>query len=70
MIGKRYELPLKISRYELSSNYTLAESRLKSLVTKLSQSQDAVKKYDDTIRQQLEDWIIEIANSSEEITIW
>ena len=68
MIDKRYEVswPWKLSKYELSSNHSLAESRLNSLVMKLSKLQHIMQKYDDIIRQQLKYGIVEIVDSSAE----
>ena len=64
--ANRYVVPWlwKFSKYELSSNYNLCESRLKSLYS--SKQRDDIEAYDGIIRQQLSKGYIEEADSSDE----
>ena len=66
--GERYQVPWlwKLSKYELSDNFGLAESRLKSLVDKFQKNPDDLRNYDDIIQKHLEDGIIEEAPSDKE----
>ena len=63
----RYEIccPWKTSKYELPTNYSLAELRLKSQIKNLK-NENLKKEYDDIIKQQLNDGIIEKADISKE----
>ena len=63
----RYQVswPWKESKYKLTSNYNLCESRLKSLMTSLK-DENLKAKYDDIIKQQIKDDIIEETVSAKE----
>ena len=63
----RYKVcwPWKTSKYELPTNYSLAELRLKSQIKNLK-NENLKKEYDDIINQQLNDGIIEKADISKE----
>ena len=63
----RYEVcwPWKTSKYELPTNYSLTELRLKSQIKNLK-NENLKKEYDDIINQQLNDGIIEKADISKE----
>ena len=64
----RYQVgwPWKISKFELPSNYTLCESRLKSLLNQLSKDNQVLTVYDEIIKKQLNDGMIEMADCSKE----
>ena len=67
-IGNRYQVswPWKLSKYELASNYNLCENRLKSLVNQLSKDKDLFQKYDNIIKTQIKDRVVEVADSRRE----
>ena len=63
----RYEVswPWKDSKYELPSNYSLAEARLRTLM-KNYKKDEFKREYNDIISKQLQDGIIEVANCTKE----
>ena len=63
--GKHYsvELPWKYDHGSLPDNFTLAKARLSSLVRRLKQQPERLKEYDDTIKNQEAEGIVEnVAN--------
>ena len=66
--NNRYQVswPWRVSRYELSKNYKLSEARLKSLVHQLGNDKLSLLKYDEIIKKQEIDGIIEKAYNSKE----
>ena len=67
-IGNRYQVswPWKLSKYELASNYNLGEIRIISLVNQLSKDKDLFQNYDNIIKTQIKDRVVEVADSRRE----
>ena len=63
----RYEVswPWKLSKYELPSNYSLAEARLRSLMRNFK-NEETKREHNDIIQKQLEDGIVEEADCTKE----